>query len=117
MMWLFFLLLMFVVSDPGGPGDVFYATAKAPGKPADPDYWWLGIAGEKIFAGPYVNVDQARAAALLHARGQLDDVWATDYQASPHGTGYWAWRRQGLSGPFTTQAAAHEWIEEQEGRV
>lgn len=126
-MWFFALLLFFMASETGGPGDVYYSTGKAFGKPDDPDYWWLGVAveevfgtpGRQIFAGPYVNRAQAQAAALLHSRGQLGDKWNYGYQASPHGTGYWVWRRAGLAGPFATAALARDWLiaEEDEGRA
>lgn len=109
-MWMLALLFVFMASDPAGPGDL-YINQQADG------YWYLGRYEEGIVAGPYVNVEQARAASALAARGQLDDTWAIDYQASPFGTGYWAWRRTGIAGPFETHAVALEWVREEEGRV
>lgn len=115
-MWILAVLLLFMASETGGEGDVYYSTGKAPGQPDQPDYWFLGIGGEGPFAGPYVNREQARKAAYAHARGRLGDAWYTDYQASPHGTGFWAWRRRGLAGPFSTPTQAAAWIAVEEGQ-
>lgn len=108
-MWMLALLFVFMASDPAGPGDIYISQG--------PDgYWYLGRHDEGIVAGPYVTQEHAARASRHAGYGELtDDQWWVHYYASPFGTGYWAYRRSGLAGPFDTMNEALDWVREQKG--
>lgn len=112
-MWIFALLLLMLGAETGGAiGDLSYYQN-------DAGYWFVARmteAGQAFYAGPYVNQPQAQAAARDYSTGvAIKGAWRVEMAGSKFGSGWWASRPGKLAGPFSTEAATWEWIEEKGG--